>query len=85
MNFEVVIGDIEYEWSLGVYETEKEALDKIRLSKSALKKTRMHAPDDHTFTVMSTSDAPRGAIWPSNPAYDAWLKRNKRSLNKVAA
>lgn len=69
MSYEVIVGDIAYEWSGGVYATEA----------AAIKAAATYKNDEMgvEVEVIVSSEDPRPAIWPSSQLYDSWLVRRK--------
>lgn len=62
-NFEVIIGDVEYDWSLGVFSSQTEAETKVATFAELLAEDG-HEDGDHEFAIVATDKSLRGAVWP---------------------
>ena len=84
MNYEVVVGDVEYEWSLGVFPSLEAAKQK------AVESTRLwlvagYADDEHEFSYYETPGPPRGPLGSLDDGYDDWLIMLEEMKRKQAS
>jgi hypothetical protein len=72
MNFEIIVGDIEHEWSLGVYASRDHA-NEIILAYRRDFASKGHDHGDHEFSIVETAQGLRRSIWPSSRGYSELL------------
>lgn len=76
MNYEVIMGDVEYEWSLGVFSTKKRAQTIATDAENKLLQ-KGHALGDHEFAIEETKSDLRGAIMPAHQDWEEWMRGRK--------